>query len=611
MTKLKSILIFSLVLLFQSIGDAFAQFKQLGLPQQENKNQSHTARTREDVVLTLPFWDDFSTRGIDDSKWINEGASHSITVANAAPTIGVAILDGIAANGQPYADSPLTQGVADQLSSHMIDLSDLSDSEEQTVFLSFYWQPAGKAEMPDANDFLILEFLNTNGDWMEVWRQNGELEANRLFFTHEIIQVTQDYFHEAFQFRFQSRGRLSGPFDAWLIDYVYLNKNRNSQDLNRFDRALTQANSPIFNQYSAIPLFELEANPETYFNATGNEFKNLENRFRAMEYSIEIREKDSQTVLQRINNNTPINPVPLALERRSLSSNPIPTLELPEEESDLEVITYLSTGDRSLYQLIAGDSVFFPEVDLRVNDTVRTSVPIRDFFAYDDGELDYSAGINQRSGMLAVRFEKIEEAFLKGVSINFTNFQQFGRGIDIMVWTDLNQEPIYVFEAVIPAKENLEEFSYFEFEENIQLPEEFYIGYMQFSNEFIYVGLDKNRDSGDQIYYNVTGSWQQNEFVEGSLMIRPHLSQSPPFESGEIGPSSRIKIFPNPVTEFVKIEGEFELISIIDQYGRTINVQMEEVEKGKILNFANQMRGIYLINVYEQGKPQSYRIIVK
>ncbi|MCH7401876.1 T9SS type A sorting domain-containing protein [Belliella kenyensis] len=611
MTKLKTIFIFSLILLFQSTSDLLAQFKQLGIPNPTDQNQLQNARVREDIVLNLPFWDDFSTRGIDDTKWINQGASHSYTVANSAPSIGVALLDGIGSDGQPYADSPLTQGVADRLSSHMIDLSDLTDSEKQTVFLSFYWQPAGKAEMPDANDFITLEFLNANGDWMEVWRQNGELEANRLFFTQEMVQVTESYMHESFQFRFQSRGRLSGPFDTWLIDYVYLNKNRSSQDLNRLDRALTQANTPIFNRYSSIPLFELKANPEIYLNRTGNEFKNLENRFRAMEYSVEVRNKETQTVLQRINNNTPINPVPLALERRTISSNLITSEALPEGEADLEVLTYLSTGDRSLFQLIEGDSIIFPEVNLRINDTVRTTVAVRDFLAYDDGELDYSAGINQRSGMLAVRFEKIQEAFLKGVSINFTNFRQFGRGIDIMVWTDLNQAPIYVLETVIPSKESLGDFSYFEFDENIQLPEEFYVGFMQFSNDFVYVGLDKNRDNGDQIYYNVTGSWQQNEIVEGSLMIRPHLSESAPFESGEIIPRGGIKIYPNPATEYVLIEGDFQLISIIDQYGRSINVQMEEAEKGKILNFGNQMRGIYLINVYEQGKPQSYRIIVK
>jgi hypothetical protein len=52
-----------------------------------------------------------------------------------------------------------------------------------------------------------------------------------------------------------------------------------------------------------------------------------------------------------------------------------------------------------------GIPVTYPEVDFRINDTVRTIVPIRDFLAYDNGSVDYSAGINQRSGMLAVRYE--------------------------------------------------------------------------------------------------------------------------------------------------------------------------------------------------------------
>lgn len=604
-------LFFAFILVYSSIDQAFGQFQQLPTPKKLSSSKNIQFRIADSTPLSIPFWDDFSSAGIDTSLWISEGVSHSFTIGNLAPSLGVAVFDGIAADGRPYENIPTAQGITDQLFSRAIDLSGLSESEKQTVYLSFYWQAGGKAEIPDVNDQIVLQFLNESGDWVEVWNQFGALEAEQFFFTQETIQVEESFQHEAFQFRFQVRGRASGPFDSWLIDYVYLNKNRSSTNQAFFDRALTQVNAPAYTKYSAVPLFELRAEPEFYLSPTSNEFNNLENRFRAMEYTIEFREKESQEVLLKVNNNTPFNPVPLALERRSFNSNPIASFPLPEEQTDWELVTYLSSGDGPLFQIVAGDSLFFPEVDFRKNDTARTTVPLRDFFAYDDGHIDYSAGINQRSGMLAVKYEKTQLAYLKGISINFTNFNQFGRGIDVMVWNDLDSNPIYVKEALIPSKENVEEFAYFEIDENILLGDVFYIGFTQFTNDFVYVGLDKTRDNGTEIYYNVAGSWQQNEFVAGSLMMRPHLSETPPIEETDAAIKEELFIYPNPTVDVLRVNGVFELTGIIDPFGRSIKIPVEDVGNGKILNFANSMRGLYLINVLEQGKPKSYRILVK
>jgi hypothetical protein len=604
-------LFFAFFLVHSSSYHAFAQFQQLPTPNKISSTNTIQFRSSSKPLIAIPFWDDFSSAGIDTSLWISSGVTHSFTVGNLPPSLGVAVFDGISANGSPYAEIPTAQGITDQLISKPIDLSAIAASEKETVFLSFYWQAGGKAEIPDVNDQIVLQFLNNIGDWIDVWNQYGALEAEQFYFTQETIQVEEIFQHEAFQFRFQVRGRASGPFDSWLIDYVYLNKNRTSGNQAFFDRTLTQLNSPIYTKYAAVPLFELQAAPDLYLSAIQNEFNNLENRFRAMEYTVEFREKESQEVLLKVNNNTPFNPVPLALERRRFSSNPITALPLPEEESDWELVSYLSSGDGALFQIVNGDSLFFPEIDLRKNDTARTAVPLRDYFAYDAGHIDYSAGINQRSGMLAVKYEKTQAAYLKGISINFTNFSQFGSGIDVMVWNELDSKPIYVKEALIPSKENLEEFAYFEIDENILLADVFYIGFTQFTNDFLYVGLDKTRDNGAEIYYNVAGSWQQNEFVAGSLMMRPHLSKTPPIKETGAEAQSDLLLYPNPTSDFLRINGEFELTGIIDPFGRTIKIPVADVDNGKILSFANFMRGLYLIKVMEQGKPKSYRILVK
>jgi hypothetical protein len=607
--------IFICILLMLLIGieqSAFAQFQQLPTPVYKKKGDIESNLHRQlEEKLSLPFWDDFSTRGIDSTKWINEGATQSFTVGNAAPTIGVLLLDGVDERGRPYSNVLVEQGITDGINSRVIDLSGISEEESNTVFLSFFWQAGGKAEMPDFNDNITLFFRDTLDNWISVWEMAGDLPAEQFFFTQEMIQVGPDFQHENFQFRFQISGRASGPFDSWLIDYVYLNKNRSSNDIFYPDRALTQDNIRPTSKYSAIPLFEATNIEGSFWNRTGNEFKNLENRFRAMEYSIEVRDKNDNSLINRINNNTPFNPVPLGSERRIFESNEIENLSFPEVETDYEITTYISSGDLNLFQVVNGDSVFYDEINLRVNDTVRSVISFRDYFAYDDGKVDYSAGINQRSGSLVNRFESSGNVYIKGISINFTNQSQANQIIDLSIWQDLQADPVFVQEIFIPEKEDVEEFSYFELEENVLVSDFFFVGFTQFTNDFIHVGLDKTFDNGREIFFNVAGPWQQNELVEGSLMIRVHLSQTPIVEEESEDEESKLRIYPNPVTERLFIEGDTDAINIIDPYGRELNLPLESDSEVKIINFTGLQKGVYVLKLLQGEKSISKRILVR
>jgi len=602
------IIAFALIL---SPVSSFAQFIQLPTPVYPQKTSLKSPSFRiQAEPLTLPFWDDFSNSQLDTNKWIIEGATLSTTVANAAPSVGALILDGIDERGRPYSTVQFEQGFADRITSRTINLSGLNPTEANSVYLSFFWQSGGKAEIPDPNDFILLQFLDQDSLWVNVWEQSGGLTAEEFFFTQEAIKVLPQFLHEGFQFRFQIQGRRSGPFDSWILDYIFLHKNRVESDLSFPDRALTLSNTRPFEKYAALPLFLLKKDPDLLWNATANEFKNLDKGFRAMEYSFEIREKESQSIVTSINSNTPFNPVPIAQERRAFTSNPIPGVPLPEEEMDYELISYLVTGDRFLNGVENGVAVTYPEVDFRINDTVRTTLPLRDFLAYDDGSVDYSAGINQRSGMLAVRYEVNSTVYLKGLSINFTNFTQLGGVIDLMVWKELDQEPIYKKEVFIPIKASLNEFGYFEIDKNIEINGIFYIGFTQFINDFLYVGLDKTYDNGGEIFFNATGSWVQNETVEGSLMMRAHVMESPPFEN-ESEASVPLKVFPNPVLDILFIEGKVGTVNIYDPMGRNIILPISENEKGKSVNFEGMQRGIYVLKTTIGEEQKSFRILVK
>lgn len=580
-----------------------AQFTQLPVDQSGNERRVEGKRLRVDAApLSLPFWDDFSSGAIDSLKWQNAGVVASYTIGIDPPSIGVAYLDGVDIKGKPYATAMLGNGEADQLISRAIDLSTFATAD--SLYLSFFWQAGGKGETPDDNDKLELYFLNKVGEWVLVWETFGGDSGKRTTFTQEMIKVKADFYHPGFSFKFLNKGRLSGPFDSWIIDYVYLNKERNVYDIYYEDRALTSFPSSPLGKYNALPLFEWEKTKKENVSAIHSQFKNLSNRFRAMEYTVQLRDRTSGAVLQNLHVQTPFNPVPQALERRDFSSvNPKELSFNVSKEFDLETLVFLTTGDEPTDKKSS--------VDFRVNDTLRHILPLRDFMAYDNGSLDYAAGINQRSGMLALRYEVKNPAYLKGISLNFANLSQVGSALELMVWKDLDAAPVYGQEILIPNKERLNEFSYFEIDTNLNVADTFYIGFKQFTNDFIYVGLDKSSDSGQEVFFNVTGSWEQNDTVQGSLMMRPHLSLSPAAEKDQADARTSLLAYPNPVSEKLFLEGSVDEIKVFDSYGRQINIPVESFEKGKILNFTGSDKGVYVVRAWTGNKSNSIRILVK
>lgn len=591
-----------------------AQFQQLPIANQDQKESFAAPNARQqNERLSLPFWDDFSSGTLNPELWELFGVSYSNTIGINAPSLGVVVLDGVDATGTPYSRERLTTGEGDRLSSLPIDLSAVTSAEQSEVILSFFWQAGGKGEMPDDTDQLELQFLDRSGQWVTVWEQQGGDEQDPTRFNQELIPVVGDYFHEAFRFRFLFRGRLSGPFDTWLIDYVYLNTGRNMQDTFYEDRTLTTLpNSPL-GKHTAYPLALLDDDLAAG-NRVGSQFLNLSNRFRAMEFTALLRNRQTGRTIRQINANTPLNPVPQALERRDFSSSPVESASIMDEteEFDLETLIYLTTGDQSKVDRIVGrDTIFEPSVDFRLNDTVRSLTPIRDFFAYDDGSADYAAGINQTSGMLAVRYHTPSPVYLKGVSINFTNYLQRGTSLELMVWDSLARNPVYVGEILIPDLPGRDEFAYFPIDTTIQVSGAFYVGFMQFTNDFVHVGLDKSTDAGDEIYFNVYGEWQQNDRVVGTLMIRPHVSREPlaippPLQDEEV------KAYPNPAMGgVVFVSGVADRLVVMDFQGREINVPVESTENGSFLNFDGKQKGLYLVRILQNGKWKAIRLIIR
>lgn len=622
-------LISTLLLCFQ----AFGQIVERPLP---NKSTQPTKKGSKDIIhitedtepTGLPFWDDFSQANVIPStlKWID---GQHVRISNGtgieAPSINAALFDGVDANGVPYDPTSLLNGATDSLTSRLIDLQNGFDriGQADSVYLSFFWQVNGQGELPDSEDSLVLEFRNEAGAWVRQWSTVGGRDNETGDFTQELLQVTSDFFHPDFQFRFRSFSRLAGAFDTWLVDYVYLNQGRHANDIAYPDRALTRKPSHLIGPYTAMPTEQFFADPAEYVQETTAEFLNLNDAFQPVQYTAIVRNTGTDEVVEVLNDETVASPLPQAFERLTFTS-PAMDPSLLDAEADstiLETTYFINSGDNFFIEEIrpGNDTVFVEAIDYRINDTVRIETRLDDYFAYDDGEPDFAAGINQAGGKLAYRFVVEERALLTHIDINFAFIQQTGEPIEVMVWRDIEvntREDSVLFQDPFSVQrpEFIGQLKAYELDTPIFVQDTFYIGFSQATNEFLAVGLDKNNDSGDQMFFNVDGNWRANEFVRGSFLMRPRFDKETAENftgPGQAGGPPSFDIYPNPTSGSIHIPGPLEALQLFDSYGKQSPFRLEEEEEGYLLDLSLNKKGIYLLRVVRNGQTLTKRIILK
>jgi hypothetical protein len=297
--------LFVALTLFLAANESFAQLIMSNAPRKMSLSYTRTTganmRTQEEDTLTisLPFWDDFSTSKTepDTLKWLKKsGVFVNNTLAFRPPTKNVATFDGLDTLGKAYNSLPATlRGTRDILTSHFFDLSALKP--DSMLYLSFFWQMQGRGEIPDSEDYIRLECKDSLGKWQRVWQKNGNAEVKKDTFQHEIIFLQNPaFFHSKFQFRFVNYGRLSGAFDAWHLDYIYLNSQRKPDDIFRKDMACSEYPEFITKVYSSMP-YKHFLSDTTFFrrDTVRANFNNLFDVFNTLAYKTELFDSETGT----------------------------------------------------------------------------------------------------------------------------------------------------------------------------------------------------------------------------------------------------------------------------------------------------------------------------
>ncbi|WP_339606868.1 T9SS type A sorting domain-containing protein [uncultured Roseivirga sp.] len=606
-----------------------AQITERPLPFKKNSSNNNfvskaAGNNQAQASLTLPFWDDFSQAGFSPNPtlWLSgEHVRISSSIAKSAPTLNVAVFDGVDASGRPYNATSLLNGATDSLVSQMIDLSTLTADQADSVYISFFWQATGNGEMPDRQDSLVLQFKKPDGIWQSAWRQIGGLDNQSEEFNQVVLKVNPEFFYDGFQFRFKSFTRLAGAFDTWLVDYIYLNDGRHQNDVAHVDRALTRRPSFLIAPYSAMPTEQFFADPAKYLSETNTEFYNLNDFFQPIQFTTTVKDLGTGNQLEVLNNESVANPPPGPYARRTFTS-PILSVANIDVDADslwLETTYYIKSGDNFYIENISAtnDTTFNTNLDYRVNDTVRVITKIDDFFAYDDNDADFAAGINQNGGKLAYEFFAEERALLTHIDINFPFTQQAGEPIELFVWTNIEEEArseeiLFQDSYSVLRPASIGAMTTYELDTPIFVQGTFFIGFQQATNEFLAVGLDKNQNSGDKMYYNVDGTWRKNENVKGSFLMRPRFDKTvaSTFVPGKVAPEVQLDVYPNPSEGEFNIRGQVEALQLFDSWGKEAQFTVEETETGLKVLFGKNQKGIYLLHVKKEGKIITKRLIL-
>ena len=624
-----------------------AQLQRISIPRAApiatQTKQNSAARTQQTAPLTLPFFEDFSkpilqiypdTAKWEDgySVWVNDG------MAIRPPTINVATFDGLDSAGRAYnPNDVLLTGYADDLTSQPIDLSEtaLPPAERPGVFISFFYQWQGNVEAPDAKDFLELNFRTAGGEWETVMTIFPKDDTDATVFYDTILQISGDaFFHEQFQFRFRSYGRLSGPYDTWHVDYVYLNKGRHADDLSFPDRAIASQLGPLFGTYRAMPRNHFFSNdqltPPTF------EIRNMKDveasiNFRTEGFfsSTDLDTEATTTYETVISKATPINitdNVLFAREHRSVRMDTLPDINDPMQfptdpgiDSTLIRLTIaLQTRDDIPFNTtppVEPDSTGdytrnYEPIRFSTNDTISADYVLSSYYAYDDGVAEYAAGLIEAGNLVAYQFEidttySLKQDTLVAFDIYFPPYAiTSNQRVDFFIYHDDNGMPGEQWLRIASkpvSRRGINEFQRIEFLPALLIDEKtFYIGWREPVAGEVVVGLDISNDTGEKIFVNTNGFWYQNDEVAGSLMIRPVFGSGIIDSRVGVEEEEALAIYPNPNRGVFVVEGNVRELEIFSLTGSKIPFRSTRHGQRMEIKIETVTPGVYVLR-YRQG----------
>lgn len=578
----------------------------------ENQQAKSINPAQKVAALGLPFFEDFTTNSLypDNSRWADSNVYLNNTMAISPISRGVATFDALNRYGRPYDTvNRFNLLFADSLTSRQFDLS--TYTPQDSLYLSFFYQPQGNGFSPEVSDSFQLYFHKKQGGWGLLWSVPGsEVQP----FKQVMIAVTDtSYFYSGFEFRFLNKASINTNDDVWNLDYIKLGANRNINDTAIRDIAFTSPPSNYLKDYSSMPYRQYlpNATGETATKMTDSIWNHYSTNG-TVGFGYNALEFTTGTSLGANSNTMTFSPFSI----NEISFPNFTTTVAPP--SSTAKIVYKTT-----YFLNSGNPT-----EPKDNDSIIHEQVFDNYLAYDDGTAEKSYFLNlspSLPGKIAIEYRLNAPDTLRGIAIYFGQQvpSAYGKIFSVGVYTALAgvsganaDQQIFQQDELYPLyTDEINHFTYYKFDSPVQLPKGvFYMGTIQPANsgsDSLYIGADMNRIGGNHLYYNVATTWQGSLF-NAALMIRPLLG-------GAITPTAvaeqRLRIIswtfsPNPVADLLEVKSKFpvEEYMITDMTGR-------KIAGGKCANNRISTRsfsaGFYLLKIRQNGYWSEYQKFIK
>lgn len=585
-----------------------------------NKAFQEKKANKRVAALSLPFFDDFYQSEIypNPSLWQDNVVFINTTYPNETITVGVATFDGTDATGKPYNinANPNLSFPADTLTSNPIDLSGLTSASD--VFLSFFYLAGEYGEAPSApNDLLTVQFLDTTGNWNIVWQKTADgISKMRQTF----IKVDSPYLNANFQFRFQSFGNITGANDTWHIDYVKLDKNRDtSAERNIKEMAYEYLSPSLLKKYYVMPYHQFDTTDlaDTVNILVRNNFYN----------TVDFQDFYTATVVN--------------------TSTNIASYSGPSIDFDTLTRNIIKYSKFNIPTDIVGDTIII-RVDYNFNTSAEASQPPKvlanntithnqifsNYFAYDDGTPERGYWVkNLENYKMAVKYNVRNPDTLQAIKFQFfpVTADNTLATFSVCVWKNFTRRAIYSDNDLIYKQsglkisdliaeygvDTLNGFYYAPIKQQYLLngadfplvvSDTFAVGLLVDRKESLVVGFDRNSNRSQYNFY-VDGLTKWTESTEeGTMMINPVVGKR---LTGCLTPIKEtyaktydIKIYPNPAKNQLFIEGIKDK-SLIEIY--TINgslVKQLELSNSNFIDINELPAATYVIKIMNSKTKQ-------
>ena len=448
--------------------------------------------------------------------------------------------------------------------------------------------------------------------WYHIWSVPGQkletfmTENDGQYFKHVMIPITDvNFFKDNFYFRFYNYASIVNSSlptqrsneDNWNIDFVYLNIHRTINDTDYPMLTFSGKRPSFFNRYQAIPYRQYRVNPNSAMRESLDvDIANLDGIDHEANYYYKVQKIGGGQHYTR------------ALEPVTIQPYKINGyLQCPEYgESPAcpyvgELFALNMWYDSVSYQI--SHYVYDSTANPPLADSMIYRVGMYNYYAYDDGTPELGYGVSNAGGKFAVRFDIGDYDTIQGVQLLFNHTLKDAneKYFDIVVWKEENGKPgeeLYRLSGQRPQwQEQIYRFTYYKFDQVVTTTTTFYIGIEQSHSSLINIGLDTSNDNMEYNFVNTNGSWQQSN-MRGSLMIRPVMGPSYYIGVEENGPSTgsgTLTVYPNPASDLLHLEGDFEngQVRLYDITGRKVYQGAYQRE----ISVDNLNNGLYFIQI--------------